>query len=256
MATKIAITNAKGGVAKTTTALNLADALMFIGYKVLFIDLDPQCNSTSVYKKTTLKKENEKTLLDVMENASPILDCIQHTDFGDIICGDKRLSQQDAVYQTKIGGTKLLKKALREVDADYDFIIMDTPPNIGAFMRNAIYAADGCICPVLPKKFATDGLGQLLDTINDIKEDGNEKLKIYGVVLTIFDKRNAQDRDIKEQLPELGESLGFKVFNTAIRTCQDVEKALAECQSLFRTKGNSNGALDYAALVAELLEVI
>ncbi|MCR5357181.1 MAG: ParA family protein [Lachnospiraceae bacterium] len=256
MSTKIAITNAKGGVAKTTTALNIADALMYIGYKVLFIDLDPQANSTSVYEGTTLRSEGEKTLFDVMEGTSNIKDCIQHTEFGDIVAGDSRLAEKDAEYQVKIGGNKILKKSLKEVDKDYDFIIMDTPPNIGAFMQNAIYAADGCLCPVLPKKFAIDGLGQLLDTIDSIRDDGNEKLKIYGIVLTIYDKRNAQDRDIKEQLPELGENLGFHVFNTEIRTCQDVEKALAECKSLFRTKGNSNGAADYVGLVKELLEVI
>lgn len=256
MATKIAITNAKGGVAKSTTAINIADALMYIGYRVLFIDMDPQANSTSVYEGLMEKADDRKTLLDVMEKKSPTAECIEHTDFGDIIPGDPELAEQDAVYQTKIGGTKILKKALREIDDDYDFVIMDTPPNLGAYMRNAIYAADGCICPVLPKKFAIDGLSRLLDTIDDIKEDGNENLRIYGILLTIYDKRNAQDRALKEQLPAFGEELGFHVFETPIRTCQDVEKAISDCKSLFRTKGNSNGAIDYANVVKELLEEI
>jgi chromosome partitioning protein len=229
---------------------------MYIGYKVLFVDLDPQANSTSVYEGSVLRKPGQKTLLNVMEGKNTTKECIEHTDFGDIIPGDPRLAEQDAVYQTKIGGTKILKRALKEIDSNYDFIIMDTPPNIGAFMRNAIYAANGCICPVLPKKFAIDGLSQLLDTITKIKEDGNENLKLYGILLTIYDRRNSQDRALKEQLPKYGKELGFHVFNTPIRTCQDVEKALSECKSLFRTRGNSNGAIDYAALVRELLEVI
>ncbi len=256
MAIKIAITNAKGGVAKTTTAINLADALMYIGYKVLFLDLDPQANSTSVYEGTVSRKSNEKTLYDLFAGSGKIKDCIEHTDFGDIIPGDRRLAEQDAVFQTKIGGTKIIRTALQTIDSDYDFVIMDTPPNIGAYMRNAIYAADGCICPVTPKKFALDGLSQLLDTINAIKSDGNNKLKIYGIILTIYDSRNAQDREIKAQLPDVGNQLGFRVFKTVIRTCQDVEKSLSECSSLFRSRESSNGANDYAALVKELLEVI
>ena len=255
MAKKVAITNAKGGVGKSTCSIELADALSFMGYKVLFIDLDPQANSTSVYLNS-MEEVPEKTLLNVMEETDSIKDCIVHTQLGDIVPGDASLAQQDAVYQTKIGGTKIIKKALKKIDKDYDFIIMDTPPNIGAFMRNALYAADGCICPVLPKKFSMDGLAQLLATINDIKEDGNENLNIYGILLNIYDKRNAQDKAIFAQLPELGDALGIRVFKTAIRTCQDVEKSISNCQSLFRTYGSSNGAMDYAALVAELMEVM
>lgn len=254
MAIKIAITNAKGGVAKTTTAINIADALMFIGYKVLFVDLDPQGNSTSVYTGSIVREEEEKTLFDLFEGKLSTKDCILHTAFGDILAGDVRLATQDAVYLTQVGGVKKLKNALKTVEEEYDFIIMDTPPNIGSFMRNAIYAADGCVVPVLPKKFAIDGLNQLLGTINDIKEDGNEKLKIYGIVLTMFDKRNSQDKAICEALPELGEELGFRVFKTPIRINQDIEKAISNCESLFRTRGNSNGAIDYVELVKELLE--
>ncbi len=262
MAVKIAITNAKGGVAKTTTAINIADALMYVGYRVLFIDLDPQANSTSVYEGTTQRQEDEKTLFDLfncfLQNGKidDITEYIQHTEFGDIVAGDFRLANNDGAIIQKPKGTKVLKDALKSVEDDYDYVIMDTPPNIGAFMRNAIRAADGCICPVLPKKFAVDGLGQLLNTIDDIREDGNENLKVYGIVLAIYDKRNAQDRAVKEELPKIGEALEFHVFKTPIRTCQDVEKAIAECKSLFRTKGNSNGAIDYAGLVKEVLEVI
>lgn len=262
MATKIAITNAKGGVAKTTTALNIADALMYIGYKVLFVDLDPQSNSTSVYEGSTTRSDDEKTLFDLFTDfttnnrINSIRDYIRNTDFGDIVPGDYRLADMDGAIITKPKGTKVIKDALKSVEDDYDFVIMDTPPNVGAYMRNAIRAADGCICPVLPKKFAIDGLGQLLNTIDDIRDDGNENLKVYGIVLTIYDQRNAQDKAIKEELPSLGTNFGFKVFETSIRTCQDVEKALAECKSLFRTRGNSNGAVDYANLVKEILEVI
>lgn len=256
MAIKIAVTNAKGGVAKSTTAINIADALMYIGYKVLFIDLDPQANSTSVYRGTITREAKEKTLFDLFEGKSKIKSCIQHTEFGDIVAGDARLSTLDSVYLTKVGGVKILKKALKDIENDYDFIIMDTPPNVGSFMRNAIYSATGVIVPVTPKKFAMDGLNTLIDTVNEIKEDGNENLKIYGIVLTMYDKRYAQDREILKELPALGEALAIHIFKKPIRLSQKIETSLSECKSLFRTAGSSNGANDYVELVKELLSKI
>ncbi len=253
MATKIAVTNAKGGVAKTTTAINIADALIFIGYRVLFIDLDPQANSTSVY--IPKKNEEYKTLRNLIEGEKAA-DCIYHGEFGDIIPGDKSLAEEDDVYQKAKQDPALLKKALKSIDRKYDFIVMDTPPNVGAWMKSAIYAADGTVCPVLPKKFAIDGLSELLQKLNEIKKEGNKSLKMYGVVLTVYDQRNAQDKAIKDMLPMMGKALNIHVFETSIRTCQDVEKALAEGKSLFRTKGNSNGAMDYVNLTKEILEEV
>lgn len=254
MAVKIAVTNAKGGVAKTTTAINIADALMFIGSRVLFVDLDPSTNSTSVYLGNA--RDEVKTLKDLMRGERAE-DCITHADFGDIIAGDKALAKEDnPEYEIARKDLNFIKNALKSVERKYDYIIFDTPPNVGAWMKSAIYAANGCVCPVVPKKFAIDGLSELLETLDDIKKGGNKKLKIYGVVLTVYDQRNAQDKAIKDVLPTLGNALGFRVFNTPIRTCQDVEKAIAESKSLFRAKGNSNGAIDYVNLVKEILEVI
>lgn len=256
MAVKIAVTNAKGGVAKTTTAINIADALMFMGYNVLFIDMDPQGNSSSVYTGTLVRDESVHTLKNIFEGTADIKDCITHTEIGDIILADKDLVEQDTVYQLKIGGTKILRKNIKKVEDNYDFVIMDTPPSVGAFMQNALIAADGCVCPITPKKFAVDGLFLLLDKIEQIREDENPNLKIYGVVLTMYDQRNAQDKGIYQQLPELGEETGFNVFKTPIRICQDIEKAISNSESLFRVKGNSNGAKDYANLVGEILTEI
>ena len=151
--------------------------------------------------------------------------------------------------------TKRIKKALKTIDKDYDFIIMDTPPNVGAFMRNALFAADGIVTPLQAKRFALDGLSDFLDTVSELKEDGNEDLQILGVLLTMYDQRNKQDREVIEALPDIGKQLNINVFRTVIRTCQDIENALAESKSLFRTKGNSNGAYDYADLVLEILNI-
>ena len=185
-----------------------------------------------------------------------IKDCIKHTDFGDIVCGNRDLSNWDGQLITAPGGTKRIKKALKDIEDDYDFIIMDTPPNVGAFMRNALFAADGIVTPLQAKRFALDGLSDFLDTVDDLKEDGNESLQILGVLLTVYDKRNKQDREVMEALPELGKSLNINIFKTPIRICQDIENALAESKSLFRTRPNSNGANDYADFVLEILDMI
>lgn len=254
MAYRIVIANQKGGVAKTTTAVNLADALMYLGYKVLLIDMDPQCNSTSVYISD--EEEIENTVLDVILEKKSIKECIIESEFGDIIAGSRELTDWDGQLLTAPGGTKRLKKALKNVDNIYDFIVCDTPPNLGASMRNALFAASGIICPLPAKRFAVDGLASFFSTVEELKEDGNEDLEILGVLLTMYDKRNKQDREIFEELPKSCKPLGIRVLKTPIRVCQDIENAIAEGESLFRYKGSSNGAADYADFVAEILKII
>ena len=255
MAYKIVVANQKGGVTKTTTAVNIADALMYMRYKVLLLDLDPQCNSTSVFVGGELP-DGEKAMLNVFENKDSISDCIMHTNLGDIVCGSSKLSDYEDLYMRAPGGLNIIKEALKEIEGDYDFVIMDTPPNVGSFMRNALFAADGIITPILAKRFALDGLTSFLDTVEKLKKDGNKNLEILGILLTMYDQRNKQDKEVYEALPEIGKQLNINVFKTAIRTCQDIENAIADSKSLFRTKSNSNGANDYADLVCEILEKI
>ena len=253
MSYKIVIANQKGGVAKTTTAVNIADALMFMEYRVLLIDLDPQSNSTAVFLG---EERPEKSVLDVILEKDKIKKCIQKSDFGDIVPGSKELADWDGQLISAPGGTKRIKKALKDIENDYDYVIMDTSPSLGGAMRNALFAADGIVIPVQAKKFALDGLSDFLDTVFELKGDGNEDLQILGILLTMLDQRNKQYREVLLELPEIGESLGINVFDHPIRICQDIENAIAESKSLFRTKGSSNGANDYADLVIEILDII
>lgn len=250
--TTIAIANQKGGVAKTTTALCLANGLQECGYRVLMIDMDPQCNSSSTYRAV---QENTNTLYDFLHEDCTLKDAIQTTDSGDIVSGDSNLAGIEGEFAAHIKNYSLLRKALRSIEDQYDFAIIDTPPNIGFYMTSALVASSGVIIPLKAEKFAIDGLAQIMSNINDAK-DVNPELEIYGVLLTVYDKRTALDSLVHAQLPEIGREQGFKVFNTSIRTCQQIKEAQSRQVRLFDEYPNCNAAIDYANLIKELLQEI
>ncbi len=256
----VAISNQKGGVSKTTTAINVADALKHIGYRVLFIDMDPQCNSTGTYNAAI---DDTYTIVNVLKRDCKTADAIQHTSLGDIIAGDDILIQEESYFQSRTAREYLLKDALKEVEDDYDFVVIDTPPNLGVYMINSLTAADGCIVPIRAEEYSLKGLGLLIDTINDIVGHVNPGLKIYGVLLTAYDMRNELDRDVWNQLPDAGERLNFNVFETPIRINQAVKKVQHkklenedDNRSLYDNYPDCNAAHDYAQVVKALLKEV
>ena len=260
MAKIIAITNQKGGVAKTTNALNLADAIKHLGHKVLFIDMDPQGNSTAVYGAAS---ENVATILDVLKGDCTAEEAVQHTALGDIIAGDKLLNQEEMFFNSQKARETILKRRIKNISEEYEYIFIDTPPNLGIYMVMSLTAADGCVVSIKAEKFAIDGLSLLIETVNDIVETLNQDLHIYGVLLSIYDKRNSLDKQIYNLLPELGEANSFKVFKTPIRTDQNVKNIQALtindeniARSLFELAPKCNAAQDYMDAAKELLEVI
>lgn len=262
MAIKIAVANQKGGVGKTTTTINLADALKHFGYNVLTIDLDPQCNTTSTFNAIY---EGENSIVDVLNNDCTTEEAIQHLALGDIIPGDKILSGELEHFSAKMGREYLLKKKLREVDDKYDFVVIDTPPTLGLYMINALTAADGCIIPLQAEAYSIEGLSELFTTIQQIRENElNSNLEVYGTLITKFDVRTDMDKGLRADLPAIAEQYDFRTFNTLIRISQEIKKAQnmkfdedeIVNRSLFDNFKKSNGATDYVDFTKELLEVI
>ena len=266
MAIKIAVCNQKGGIGKTTTSLCLADAFTHIGYSVLFLDFDAQCNSTSTYGAEI---EGVKTIVDVLKKDCKAEEAIQHTPLGDIIAGDPLLSQEESHFNAEMSRETIAKRTLKSLEDKYDIIIIDTPPNLGLYMINALSYADGCIIPIHADRYAIMGLNALLNSIMDIVEYVNPDLTIYGVFQTLFESRNKLDNDVAAELPGVAEQSNFRVFKTKVRKDQAIPKLqnmsdyidedgerVVVKRSLYELFKSSNAAKDYADLAKELLDVI
>lgn len=254
--TVITIANQKGGVGKTTTALCIAEQLQKKKKRVLLIDMDPQCNATTTYQAQI---EDEYTMYDYLnrskEDTFTFRDMIQHAPGGDIVANDYKLAGVEAQYAADWDNVFVIKHALEEITDDYDFVIFDTPPTLGFYMKSALIASDGVIIPIKAEKYAVDGLGNILDSIERSKEF-NPRLQVYGVVLTVFDKRNGLDVEIERILPESGEQIGFPVFKTVIRVCQQIKDAQNGQQRLIDAYPKARATEDYRKLVNEILRKV
>lgn len=263
----LTIANHKGGVGKTTVAINLADTFRHLDYKTLIIDLDSQHNTSDTY---CAKIEDEYTMVDVLRQGCTAHDAIQHRIMGDIIPGDDLLAQEVKPLIRSNDDDSLaylLKGLLKNVKNEYDYIIIDTSPALDIYMEMALNCANELIVPITSQKYAIDGLNNLTRVIKRQKETYNPNLKFLGVLLNIYDRRNAMDRDIKESLEEYGQALDFNVLKTHIRISQEVKKAQAletidengeyveTNKSLLDNYPYSNAANNYVKLAQEIIEI-
>ena len=167
MAIKIGIANRKGGIGKSSTALALAAGLQNRGYKVLMVDTDPQCNTTKVYRA---KIDGVATLYDIIFSGYKASDCVQHTNYGDIIASDKSLENSDTQVRPSPTMYKYIKKALKEVDNNYDYILFDTPAHVGILLGNVLMACQRIITPVTCDSFGIEGITDFYETIKEYQD--------------------------------------------------------------------------------------
>jgi chromosome partitioning protein len=243
----IAFANQKGGVAKTTTTLNLAVAFAESGYRVLCIDLDPQGNLTM--SQGIDPDKVEKSLYDVLVNDMPISEIIAKREI-DIAVASIDLAGAEIAMSTKIGRERSLEKALKEVSADYDFVCIDTPPSLGLLTINALTAATKVIVPVQCEYLSMRGLVQLQNTLKMIQENLNPDVRIEGILPTMLDSRTVH---AKEAVEILEENFGDLVFRSRIRKAIKFAEAPVKGSSVLKYDSGSSAANYYRELAKEVL---
>lgn len=255
MAKTIVIANQKGGATKTSAAINTADGLNKGGYKTLVLDVDPQANTTSTFQAVI---KGEYTLYDIIEKNCIPEQAVQHTNMGDIIAGDPQLAGNEASYLNTPRAYKLYNQIIKDLGGKYDFIIIDTPPNLGLYLKNALMIADWVIIPVIASGFAISGISDLMQTIHDAADvDLNPELKVAGVLISNYNATNKKANvKLLEELEQIKEEFHISVFRTKIRTNASVNNSQNECKSLFEFDPRSNAATDYFDYIQELLKII
>ena len=251
MATTYVIANQKGGIGKTTTATTLAGVLGKKG-KTLLIDADPQGNSTSTYQAVI---EDQTTLYDVMvdSDALPIEDAIQHMENGDIVASDPLLAKAGKLLDGNVEGLYRLQDALDVLDG-YDYIVIDTAPSLDVVLYNCLIAADQVIIPVTADAYAMQGLSKLNDTIKAVQKRQNPKLQIAGLLLVKYGGRSKLEKNVREEITDVANQIGTKLFATAIRECVKTKEAQMNKKLLIDYAPNCTTMQDYCAFVEELLD--
>ena len=247
----IALTNQKGGVGKTTSAVNIAASLAVSEIKTLLIDMDPQANTTTGIAKI-IEKRAENTIYETLVDEIPIKDTITKTTFNylDAILSTNDLVGAEIELVSVIARELELKKALEKVKRIYDYIIIDCPPSLGLLTLNSLTAANALIIPIQAEYYALEGLGQLLNTIRLVQQHLNKNLKIAGVLVTMFDGRLNLSKQV---LSEVKGYFGDKLFNTVIHRNVRLGEAPSFGKPALLYDANSVGAQDYMTLVEEII---
>lgn len=246
----IAIANQKGGVGKTTTAINLAAALAMRGRRTLLVDLDPQSNSSMSYLDV---RSLQRTMYDVLADGMPITDVIAATAVPNLDIAPSRiaLAKLESKLVGELDGHFRLKDRLSKVQGQYDFVIIDTPPALGLTTVNALVAATHLLIPVQSSYFALEGTDDLLETMEKIRARPNPDLKLLGAVITLHDKRTTLARDVHKAV---GGVFGDRVFQTTITKSIRLEESPAHKESIFTFAPQSSGAYEYYRLCEEVIE--
>jgi chromosome partitioning protein len=241
----ISIANHKGGVGKTTTAVNLAAGIARQGYSVLMIDLDPQANATY----SLGFKKQEKSIFNVLAFNEPIRRIIQSNDTLDIAPSSIHLAGFEK--NNDVGKEFILSEALEDIRSDYDFILIDCPPSLGALTISALTASDFAIIALQPEFLAIQGMADFIKILRTVKTRMNKDLELLGIVITQFDNRKVLHKEILEHTRQ---SYGEMVFESQIRGNISLAEAQSMGQDIFAYDKYSNGAVDYGALTKEVID--
>jgi len=243
----ISILNHKGGVGKTTTAINLSASLAAHGKKVLLIDADPQANLTQSLGHPT---ESENTIYGALRGQYP-LPVVHHRENFDVVLSTLDLSAVEIELAGEVGREFILRELLEPLTKNYDYILIDCPPSLGLLTVNALAASTSVLIPVQAQYLAVQGMAKLLNIIDKVKQKLNKSLQLEGVLVTQFTKTIVLNRDI---LSTIQGHFPDKVFSTVIRSNVALAEAPSNGKDIFEYNPKSPGAQDYLSLCEELLK--
>lgn len=247
----LAITNQKGGVGKTTTAVNLSAALANKGFRTLLIDLDPQANSTmsfislhevdrAIYEAITEPDVSIREVIYPVEKVPQLF----------LAPSTIALAKLEAKLLGELDSHFKLKDELDSIHNEYDYIVIDTPPTLGLITVNALVASTHVLVPIQASYFALEGTDDLLETVDKIKVRANPNLQIMGAVITLYDKRTVLARDIRKEISKV---FGDKLFDTIISKSVRLEESPAYKEAIFTFAPDSSGAFEYYKLSEEVV---
>lgn len=244
----IAVMNQKGGVGKTTSTINMGAGLARLSQRVLLVDLDPQAHLT--YSLGIAAHQLTSTLYEVLKGEQSIADCLQHGDGLDIVPSSLSLSGADIEFSGLPAREFLLQKALKKLP-EYDFILMDCPPNLGILTINAMTAAKEIFVPMQAEFLALQSMGKLYETVELVRRGLNTELEVTGILATRFSRRKKLNREVMKKISEY---FGDKVFETPIRENVALAEAPSFGKDIFSYRPKSSGAQDYHRLCSEILK--
>ena len=248
MAKIISVANQKGGVGKTTTAVNLAACVGREGRRVLLCDFDPQANASSGFG---VRAAEGRSVYDVLLGGAQAADCVVKTQLCDVLPSDMRLAAAELELSAAEGRSRALRRALEPLAGGYDYIFIDCPPSLGLLTLNALAASDTVLVPMQCEYYALEGLSQLVSTIRTVKRSINPPLEIEGIILTMYDGRTNLTIQVAEEIKKY---FGAQVYRTVIPRNVRLSEAPSHGLPIALYDRLSRGAEAYGAAARELLE--